>query len=249
MKKSIIFFVAILISSFAFSQRTQALKKAGVHAASIPIATCPVRIDRKKGKVYSVAPGILKASSKYEDVNVLIKKTGGKARTQVNIYVNGRLTKKIKFDNGDYTTDYKTRKLTNVLDKNIKVEIINQSIGNTFSYDLKLEGVSQNLIPRLIRVVGLLYHKSKTIYTNASCTGKAKIVFHRIVGNAYVEIKVYEKRGSTYSSSPIKKLRINGNERNKTFTVNSSKPLKILIWNISRATVAEFTFNVLPVIY
>ena len=249
MKKSIIFFVAIFISSFAFGQRIRAVKKGGIHAASMSTAACPVRINGKKGKVYSVAPGIFKTLSRYEDVNVRLKKTGGKARAQVNIYVNGHLTKKIKFDNGDYTTDYKTRKLTNVKGKNIKVEIVNQSVGNTFSYDLKLEGMRNALISRPTSISGLLFNgRNNPINTRSagSCTGKAKIVFHRSNGFANVTINVYEKQGRTYSSSPIRVMQINGNESDKTFTVNSSKPLKIVTKNVSSGKLVDFTLNVLP---
>ena len=248
MKKSIILFVAILINSFAFGQTMKVAKRVNATAASAssPAPTCPVSMQSKRGKVYSVAPGLLTVRSKYKEVVVELKKTAGVARAQVNIYVNGSLKQKMKFDAGNFTKT-KTRTLTNVKGKNIKVEIINQSVANTFSYSLKLKGKRRSLEALNGKAVTgmLLYNKTKTIFANASCSGRTKIIFKRTNGYAKVVMNVYESRnnGRTYNSSPIRVMQVNGNEAEKVFTVNSGSKLKIVVKNVSNGKLVKYRIN------
>ena len=109
--------------------------------------TCPTVLKSKTGKVYSANPGIVKTVAHSSQATVRIKKTGGKAETQVNIYINNvQQPNPIEFDNGPrIAKGWKTRTLSNVDGKEIKVQIVNQSVANTISYKVQIEGESKSI--------------------------------------------------------------------------------------------------------
>ena len=50
--------------------------------------TCSRTLTSKSGTVYSANPGTLTTTATSDQVTIRIKKTGGRAETQVNVYVN-----------------------------------------------------------------------------------------------------------------------------------------------------------------
>ncbi|GHC49640.1 hypothetical protein [Ulvibacter litoralis] len=231
--KAKIFIVALIASAFTFQSNAQ---------------TCATTLTSKTGKVYSVNPANITTKATSDKVTIRIKKTAGKAETQVNIYVNNVMqqNKTIEFDNGKYTTGYRTATLNNVKNKNIKVKVVNQSVGNTFSYKLKIDGASSSLASTGGKVVGsLVGQTNKTIYTNNSCTNKARIVVRRNSGKARGNIRVWEKNGSSWSLLNQYNQTLEKSESQKVFTVNSNKPLKVELRNVSIGNNLGYTMNAL----
>jgi len=164
--------------------------------------TCSRTLTSKSGTVYSANPGTLTTTATSDQVTIRIKKTGGRAETQVNVYVNNVMqSNPIEYDNGTYIpSGWQTRTLNGVNGKQIKVKIVNQSVANTFKYDAKIQGNSNNVTTTGSKVSGrLLGQTNKTIYTNPSCTGKARIIVRRTDGNARGNIRVWEKNGSSWN--------------------------------------------------
>lgn len=245
--------VIVLLFAVTFEANSQ-MRKVVSRTTSTSNATfkgCSATLGNKTGEVFSVAPGILKARATSKSVTVKVKKTGGRAETQVNIYVNGALrrAKKIEFDNGNYSTQYKKRVLNNVKGKMIKVEIVNQSVANTFKYNAKIEGFNKSIVKGgNAPIKGILPGQiKKSIETIGSCTGKTRVIIRRQSGQARGTIRVYEKRGSGWSSTAIKSVTFERNETKKIFVVNSNKKLKIELKNISVGNMLGYKMNALAI--
>ncbi len=207
--------------------------------------TCPSTLESKSGKVFSANPGIVKATSNEDEVVVKVKKTDGRAETQVNIYVGGVFKAKIEFDNGNYTTQWKTRTVTGAKNKEVKVEIVNQSVAHTFSYDARIEGSRRSLMttggPETGNLVG---QTQKTVYSNGSCTGKAKVIVTRQSGNARGTVRIFEKQGNSWNNNPAHSVTFEANENKKEILVNSNKDLKVELKNISVGNMLGYRLNV-----
>ncbi len=194
---------------------------------------CSVTLKKKTGKVYASAPGVIEVRNcQARTVTIRIKKTAGKAKTQVNFYVNGVMKAEVfNFKNGTYKNpNWSTYTIPNVKGKKVTVKVINQSIGNTFSYDCRIQGKTDRLTIGKSEHRGRIIHDTKkTIYTYASCTGKANISFTRLGGQANVKIRVYEK----LANGQWKQLPITGgsvidkSNSNYSKQISSSRPLKI----------------------
>lgn len=207
--------------------------------------TCPTTLATKSGTVYSANPGTFKANSSGNEVTVSVRKTDGRAETQVNIYVNNVFKGKIEFDNGNYTTQYRTKTVTGAANKEVKVEIVNQSVGNTFKYDAKIEGSNRSLMttggPETGNLVG---QTQKTVTSEGSCTNRAKVIVRRESGNARGTVRVYEKTGTSWSNNPIESVTFEANETEKIITINSNKDLKVELKNISVGNMLGYKMNV-----
>ena len=101
------------------------------------------------GKVYSVQQGKkTSALSNTTKVKVRVEKTDGKAKTEVKIclWTDGVgmgstvVKKTYTFENGNYKRT-KTFTIFQAKDKKVIVYINNQSVGNTFSYNLRVDEV------------------------------------------------------------------------------------------------------------
>jgi len=246
--------ITILLFAVTFNANAQIRKGVSRTTTSTSNSTfkgCPVTLANKTGEVFSVAPGIIQTRATSQRVTVKVKKTGGRAETQVNIYVDGvlRRAKKIEFDNGNYTTKYKVRELGNVQGKMIKVEIVNQSVANTFRYKAKIEGFSKSIVKGGgAPITGVVQGQvKKSIKTTGSCTGKTRVIVRRQSGQARGTIRVFEKSGSGWSSTAIKSLTFERNENKKIFIVNSNKELKIELKNISVGNMLGYKMNALAV--
>lgn len=248
--------ITLLLFAFSFDASSQ--KRRAASTTTIPSSSsssssfkgCSTTLANKTGEVYSVAPGILQARATSASVTVKLKKTGGRAETQVNIYVDGVLKReqKMEFDNGRFTTQYKLRNLENVQGKMIKVEIVNQSTANTFKYNAKIVGFSKSLVkggggP----ITGVLQGQiKKSLKTNRSCTGKTRVIVRRQSGRARATIRVFERTASGWSSA-IKSVTFERNETKKIFVVNSTRSLKIELKNISVGNMLGYKMNALAI--
>lgn len=209
--------------------------------------TCRVILESRSGTVMGGGPVTIKNVSRSEETFVMVKKDGGKAQTLVNIYVDGQLRDKITFDNGDYTTDWKTKTITGTKNKEVKVDIINQSVGNKFEYAAKLEGV----LPTLMRSGGpetgtLLLNTQKTFSTNISCTNRYRIIVTRISGSARATVRAFQNNNQ---SSPLGSITIEPNEQKKEFVVSHTSGVTmfgVIIQNLSLTDKFEYRLNVKP---
>jgi len=244
MKKSLKISVAfILLAFFSYTVNAQAIKKVkkfNSPSSSSSFKGCNTNLVSKQGEVFSVNPGYLTTKATSDQVTVKVKKTGGRAKTTVNIYANNSLKKRIIFENGSYTTPYKQRVLNNVKNKNIKVEIVNQSVGNTFKYNAVISGKRKNVMKSGKPVSGTLIGQGfKIANIDKSCTGKTKIIVRRTGGIARGTIRVLE----VPSNRQLKSITFERNDKKKEIIINSNKPLKVELKNVSVGNLLKYKIN------
>ncbi|MCB0629324.1 MAG: hypothetical protein R2824_04110 [Saprospiraceae bacterium] len=104
-----------------------------------PAAPAETMYINKTGTVNSVKRDVTTFRSTTDWVTINLSKTGGKAHTIVQIYANNLLVQTLEFENGTKLTA-KSYTITQARSKNIKIEMINKSVGNTFQYSLKCTG-------------------------------------------------------------------------------------------------------------
>jgi hypothetical protein len=251
-KISKIVLLTIIMCAVSFSTNAQYKKKGkkikahNQSSSSSNFKGCNRSLTNKNGEVFSVAPGILTTKATSDKVTISIKKTGGRAETQVNIYVNNVLkqNKKIEFDNGAFTTNYKNRILSGVKGKTIKVEIVNQSVANSFKYTAKIVGKVKSLMSDRKPATGTLIGQGfKNVTTKVSCTGKTKIVIRRTGGKARGTIRIFEQKSNGSYTKLLKSETFEKNDSKKEFIMNSSKKLKIELKNISVGNTLKFKIN------
>lgn len=241
--------IFLLLTLFTFqvnAQLVKKMKKTGVKTNHTSFKGCDATLASKTGVVYSVNPGYITAKATSDKVKVMIKKTGGRAKTQVNIYVNGHMKENntINFKNGNYTTGYKPVILNGVKGKNIKVEIVNQSVGNTFSYTGKILGKRKSVMPNATPVNGTLIGQGfRIVETIPSCTGKTKIIIRRKGGNARGTVRILERGSNGQYNKVLKSVTFEKNEKKKEFIINSNKKLKIELKNISIGNMFKYKIN------
>ena len=204
-------------------------------AEPTPFTGCATTLTNRTGTVYSAGPAIQTFTATSDEVTVTVAKTDGRAETQVNIYVNNQFNKKIEFDNGNYT-DTKSRTLTGVKNKSIKVEIVNQSVGNTFQYRLTATGESTDLGSDSGNLMGQI---TKTMTTTRACGNSVKIKLTRTGGNAKGTVYIY--RGNTRVHDEI--WEGNQNTIEKTFTGSNNQTYRIEVKNISVGNTLKFNMD------
>jgi hypothetical protein len=210
--------------------------------------TCSRTLTSKTGTVYSANPGTMTTTATSNQVTIKIRKTGGKAETQVNVYINNVMqSNPIEYDNGSYKpSGWQTRTLNNVNGKQIKVKIVNQSVANTFKYEAKINGNSKNITTSGNKVTGrLMGQTNKTIYSNPSCTNKARIIVRRTAGQARGNIRVWERRGASWALLNNHTYTFEKNQDKKIFVVNSNKKLKVELRNVSVGNTLSYVMNAL----
>jgi hypothetical protein len=213
---------------------------------------CATTLASKSGTVLSANPGVLTTTATSDQVVVKIRKTGGRAETQVNVYVNNVMQPDpqdvFEFDNGNYTeSQYRSRTFNNVKGKTIKVQIVNQSVANTFKYTLKINGAKKSVATTGGKVEGtLIGQTNKTIYTEGSCTPKTRIVVRRRSGNARGNIRVWEKKSNgSWQRLDQYNQTLEQNQDKKIFVVNSNKKLKVELRNVSVGNTLGYIMNAL----
>ncbi len=255
--------VSILLILFAFALSTNAQitkktkKKKKIskvthinNSSNNNFKGCKTELLKKSGEVFSVSPGILNVRPSSNSIFVNIRKTGGRAATQVNIYVNGvlRQNQRIVFPNGRDTTPYKTQYVTDVKDKNVKVEIVNQSVGNSFKYMANINGYSKSLMKKFKPVKGVLAGQTvKSVYPKKACTGKIKIKITRVGGNARATIRVFEKQVNGSFGRQLKSVTFENNIAIKEIEIPSTKEIKIELKNISVGNMFRYKINAVAI--
>lgn len=200
-----------------------------------PFNGCIKTLKSRTGTVMAGGPAKTTFVSTAKDVTITVTKTGGKAQTIVNIYVNNQKRTDIIFNNGR-DTPTKRKTLTNVKGKTIRVDIVNQSVANQFKYRLKATGESNDLGGMQGNLAG---QDQKTSTLSAVCTNQMKVVIRRTGGNA--RANVYVKLGSQTIQSKIfdknqSTMTINvPNARNKRYTV--------IVKNVSVGNWFRFTMD------
>lgn len=242
--------LTFVVCTISFNVNAQLTATSSSSSSSSSFEGCSQTIKYKTGVVYSVSPGILQKRATSNSVTVKVKKTSGRAETQVNIYVNGQFKKKIEFDNGNYNTQYRTRTLNNVRGKTIKVEIVNQSAANTFGYTARIIGKRKSVTQDGKAINGSLPvgQMKKTFETVASCTNKTNVKItlkRRTIYNARGTVRVYKKSGNGWTR--ILSETIEANQSNWNHTFNTNKKLKIELKNISVGNRMDYKMNALVV--
>lgn len=219
--------LAIAIVAFGFNSAAQ---------------SCTSTLTSRTGTVMAAGPAKIEFRATSNSVKVEINKTGGKAKTTVNIYANGSFKDRMIFENGRDTPKM-SKTISGVNGKNIKVEIVNQSVGNKFQYSMKATGSTSNLSKTGKETGRLMGQQKKTIYTNASCTNKTKLTIKRTSGKSRGTVRVWKKSGSSwveYSSDTFERSQ----PRNEmVINANTSQELKIELKNISVGNTFSYTME------
>lgn len=196
----------------------------------------------KTGKVYSPSPGSAKFTSTTDEVTIKVTKTDGRAETQVNIYVNGVFTKKMEFDNGNYSNTTKTRTITGTKGKEVKVTIVNQSVGNTFSYRLVCTG-KQECPSDLENTSGTVYAAGPKTFTLRPDCDRLVIEVEKTGGRAETQVNVYvdnvfkQKKKMEFDNG------LNTKTERRTIFNAAGKTVKVEIVNQSVANTFKYKFK------
>ena len=256
-KISKIVLTTIILCAMSFSTNAQIKKKKRLGTLTNTSKTtldygCNQALVKKSGEVYSVANGILSTRATSNKVKVSVKKTGGRAATQVNIYVDNVLRsdddQRIIFLNGRNTTPFISREISGVKGKMIKVEIVNQSSGSTFKYTAKIIGKTPSLMPNLKPVSGRLVGQGfKNIFTKRSCSGKIKITIRRTGGKARGSIQIFERGNNGNYTNKIEDVTFAKEENEKVFEIDSTRKLKIVLKNVSVGKTIKYKIDAVSI--
>ncbi|WP_087940969.1 hypothetical protein [Algoriphagus faecimaris] len=214
--------------------------------------TCYAEMLSETGTVLSAKKGQVSVRSSADQAVVKIAKTGGRAKTDVRVYVDGQLRPSdLNFANGNYTTDYRNLTLNNVQGKNIMVQVDNKSVGHTFSYAVKIEGETRSLIrPAGLQEDKVLVNQKKTYYTRATCGNRVRILMRETKSaRSYGKIEISEQQANG-SWTLLENYTAIGDK--KIFIVDSDRPLKIEIsyggpWNIPGVAAYHYSINALSI--
>lgn len=96
---------------------------------------CKTVIKTEEGTVFGGSPTQFIFSTTEDQVLISIQKTGGRAKTTVNFYVNNQMQKnKTIIFQGSNKKMTQQCLLKGIQGKNIRVEIKNRAVGNKFDY-------------------------------------------------------------------------------------------------------------------
>lgn len=238
----------LFVSTASFGQKTIGSTRPTSASNAPSPTTCLTVLESKTGKVYSAAPGVINLTNCPSDrVTIKVNKTDGKAQTQVNVYVNNVMQPNpIEFPNGTLNPGEKKVVINNVRGKNIMVKVVNQSVGNTFSYSIKINGQTDNIIEG--NNTGSLVGNAKiTLTAPASCGTGTTFKVVRTSGVARATIRVWEKQaGGNYTERLDLSTTLEQASGNKEVFVNSTKPLKIEVKNVSVGNLLGYKVTATP---
>lgn len=179
-------------------------------------AQCKKTLTSRTGTVMAAGPAKQSFKATGSSVTVKVQKTGGRAQTIVNIYVNNVRKKFIPFTNGNYTKT-KSVVVPTSPNQNVRVEIVNQSVGNKFQYKLTCTGPAP---ASLGSVSGNLVGQAKKTQTfDRVCTSKNKIniTIRRTSGQARGTV-IVKKNGRQVDSKVL-----NNNQSRMNLSYNNAK--------------------------
>ncbi len=247
--KSLFSFILIFSTIICTAQVKKVSSKTSVKKTTASNASvrsnCPIYLDDRTGTVYAAGPANMYVTPATNEIDVTINKTDGKARTTVNIYANNAFKDRIIFENGRDTPS-KSKTITGVANKQVRVEIVNGSVANTFKYRATIAGEHFSLMPDRERAEGKLsvgQTKRTITTTQGSCTGKTRVVVNRTSGNARGTIRIWEQRGNTWSQIKSVTMENSTADSKKIFDLNTGRKLKIEVKNISVGNQLGYTIN------
>ncbi|MFC7358508.1 hypothetical protein ACFQO1_12475 [Jejudonia soesokkakensis] len=213
-----------------------------------PAKECTATLDYKSGTVYAGGPKKIKVTPTANSVEVIIKKTDGKAQTVANIYVAGSQKKVLTFPNGRNAPMTLRYTVPNTRNKEVRVDIVNQSVANKFSYQAWIKGGSTTTMGGEI-TGSILPQTKKTVETKASCTQKNQVVLERTSGNARATVRFWKKlTNGSWEAIRDKDFTFETNDANKqVIKINTSKELKIEVKNISVGNNFKYKLDVMPI--
>jgi len=213
----------------------------------ITAQTCPTILKEKNGTVYSVNPAIFKETGTSDQTSITIRKTDGRAKTEVYFFVDGvQQGGKMTFSSGQGTRT-KSRTVNNTKNKEVKVKIYNRSVSNTFKYNAKIYGEKRSISEAGGPSKGLLIgQQKKTIKTIDPCTPRTKVIIRRRNGVARATVRVYRHNyGASWSLMPAHSYLLEQGDNSKIFTVETDKKIKVELQNISMGNTFSYTMNAL----
>ncbi len=201
----------------------------------LPCLGCVKTLKSRSGTVYAGGPAKTTVSSTSDQVTISVQKKGGKAQTIVNIYVNNKKRTDIVFNNGKYTQK-KSKTISNVKGKTIRVDIVNQSVTNKFEYNLKINGET-NALGSLSGNLAGQGKKDKTL--GVSCDNNVRVVVTRTGGSARANIFV--KIGGT----TVKSVVMDKREQRRVINVNNARNRRytVEVKNVSVGNWFKFQMN------
>jgi hypothetical protein len=186
---------------------------------------CIKTLKSRNGTVMAGGPAKTTFVSTAKDVTIVVTKTGGKAQTIVNIYVNNQKRTDIVFNNGK-DTPTKRKIINNVQGKTIRIDIVNQSTANKFQYRLAAAGATNDLGDMQGNLAG---QGQKTTNLSSACTNQVRIVIRRTGGNA--RANVYVRLGNQTIKSEV----FDKNQTTMTLNIPNAhnKDYSVLVKNVS----------------
>ncbi|QIE59182.1 hypothetical protein G5B37_06295 [Rasiella rasia] len=204
--------------------------------------TCTSTLKSRSGTVMAAGPAKITFTATSNSVRVSINKTGGKAKTTVNIYANGSFKDRIIFENGR-DTPTKAKTIPGVLGKTIRVDIVNQSVGNKFKYSMQATGSTSNLAVGGKKTGRLLGNQKKTIETRSSCTNKTKVTIKRTAGKARGTVRVWKKVGSSWVEHSSNTFERSQPRNEMVLNLNGNHKFKIELKNISIGNTFSYSMD------
>ena len=208
------------------------------------LVNAKVTYVNRKGTVYSAIPGRYNFKSKTTDVTIVLNKTGGQAKTIVNIYVDNRRSATMKFENGFYKRKT-TRVLKNVKGKNIKIEIVNQSVTNKIDYHILCTGILQTdeICPKtILNKNGTVLAVAPGTYTVKPLCNDLKITLKKTGGKAETQVNVYVN--GRYRRTNMMKFSAGNYQRTLSTTVKNVRGQKVKIDIVNQSVLNDFRYNI-----
>ncbi|MEO0898977.1 MAG: hypothetical protein AAFY71_21375 [Bacteroidota bacterium] len=207
MKSTVSILISFVIAlSFVFQGTTQ--------------AQCTKVLKSRTGTVYAAGPAKTTLRPTSNSITVKVNKRGGRAQTIVNIYVNNVRKKFINFNNGNYSST-KTAVITGVRNKNVRIDIVNQSVGNKFEYKLTVTGEAPASLGKLSG--NLVGQTQKTKTFDKSCKNNVRITVKRKSGQARASL-VIKKNGRV-----VQNFLFNNNTQNFSKSFPNSKDARYTV--------------------
>lgn len=194
---------------------------------------CSKVLKTRTGTVMAGGPAKTTLTPTGNSITVKVAKTSGRAQTIVNIYVNNVRKSYIEFNNGNYTNT-KSKTISGVRGKSVRIEIVNQSVGNKFGYKLTVTGVTNNLGSGNANLAG---QGQKTITFSRACKNKVTIKLTRTGGRARANVFIY-KNGSKVYDGVIDKTE---NGFTKVYSGANNATYKVVVKNVSVGNFFKFT--------
>lgn len=202
---------------------------------------CTKTIKARTGTVYGGGPAKTTFRANENTVEINVTKTGGRAQTIVNIYVNGQMQqgKSLTFQNGNYSNTTKTATISGVRGKEIRVDIVNQSVGNKFEYRLKATAETKDLGSDQGNLAG---QGKKTMTLGISCDNNASITVRRTGGTAKAIVKVMRMGGQSLNGGGTV---IDNNQSSITIPVSGvrNQRLRVEVKNVSVGNFFKFNMS------